>query len=51
MKSEERQDFMMENITLLQKGASLVKVEENGSTGLVPKMPPASRYKDLLQVH
>ena len=50
-KSQGIPNFTMKNIAFSQKGASLVKVEENGSTGLAPKMPPTSRYKDPIQVH
>lgn len=51
LKSQGRRDFTMKNIAFSQNGASLVKVEENGSTGLAPKMPPTSRYKDPIQAH
>lgn len=42
---------MMNNITFSQKGTSLVKVEENGSTGLALKMRLPLRYENHLQVH
>lgn len=51
LKSQGRRDFTMKNIAFPQKGASPVKVEENGSTGLAPKMPPTSRYKRPIQAH
>lgn len=40
MKSWGRQDFMMENIMFSQKGAGMIKVEEDGSIGLALKMSP-----------
>lgn len=40
MKSQGRQDFMMKSIMFSQKGAGLIKVEEDGSIGLAPKMSP-----------
>lgn len=42
---------MMEIITFSPTGASLVKIEENGSMGLAPKMPPLSRHEGHLQDH
>lgn len=42
---------MMKNITFSPTGASLVKVEENGSMRLVPKMLPSFRHEAHLQVH
>lgn len=42
---------MMRIITFSPTGASLVKVEENGSLGLAPKMPLSSRHEGHLQHH
>lgn len=51
MKSQGRQDITVKITAFSQKSDSLDEVEENGSTGVAPKMPPAPRYEDHLQVH
>lgn len=42
---------MMKMITFSPTRASLVKVKENGSMGLAPKIPPSSRHEGHLQDH